>query len=84
MPAHARETVYDMTVRITRDYLGPASRRFITHQVRNHLHKKPEDMTKKDLTVLIDWIRISISLLTNDSKVVDEYIEQLKRITRAS
>ncbi|MEO6513359.1 MAG: hypothetical protein ABIR37_01590 [Candidatus Saccharimonadales bacterium] len=71
------ETVYDRVVRVTHVYLGPAADRFIARQVQNHLHKQPEDLSAKDLSQLIDWIRVTVSLLTEDSEIIEEYIAQL-------
>lgn len=73
-------TTYDRIVGITHEYLGPAADRFIDRQVRNHLHKEPEKITEKDLQKLTDWIKLAVSLLTDDSDVVDEYIAQLLQI----
>jgi hypothetical protein len=76
--------VYDCVVDITHDYLGPAADRFIDRQVRNHLHKEPEEITKKDLSRLVDWIQIAVSLLTDDAQVVEEYIKQLQQLSKSS
>jgi hypothetical protein len=84
MSAQTRETTYEQVVRITYVYLGPAAGRFVDRQVRNHLHKEPENMTRKDLLHLIDWIRIAVSLLTDDSQVAKEYIGQLEQLARES
>lgn len=74
-------TVYDRVVRITHIYLGPAADRFIARQVQNHLHKEPIDLSKADLAKLIDWIRIAVSLLTEDADIIDEYIDQLTKLS---
>lgn len=75
-------TVYAKVTRVTHVYLGPAADRFIARQVQNHLHKQPEDITEKDLTKLIDWIRVAVSLITEDSEIIEEYIEQLVSISK--
>lgn len=80
MSARPRKTIHKHVVRITHTYLGPAADRFIDRQVRNHLHKNPEDITEEDLSRLTDWIRLAVSLLTDDSRVVEEYIEQLEHL----
>lgn len=77
-------TTYTRIVRITHEYLGPAADRFIDRQVRNHLHKDPEKITEKDLLKLTDWIKLAVSLLTDDSEVVDEYIGQLVQLANES
>jgi len=74
-------TLYSDVVDITYDYLGPAADRFVTRQIRNHLDKKPEQLKKNDLKELINWIKIAVSLLTDDDKIVKRYISDLKRLT---
>ena len=71
-------SVYQRVVRITHIYLGPAADRFIDRQVQSHLHKEPEELSAADLTLLTDWIRVAVSLLTDDEEIVEEYINQLK------
>lgn len=74
-------TIYDQTVATTKAYLGPAAERFIDRQIKNHLDKEPVDLTAEDVSKLIDWIRISVSFLTEDSQVIEEYIGQLRELT---
>lgn len=78
----AKSNLYDRVVRVTHIYLGPAADRFIARQAENHLHKSPEKMTANDLLQLVDWIRVAVSLLTDDSEIVEEYIQQLERIAQ--
>lgn len=72
--------VYAQVVRITHVYLGPAADRFIARQVQNHLHKSPEQLSRTDLMKLIDWIRVAVSLITEDSEIIEEYVSQLQRL----
>ncbi len=74
-------TLYDKVVRVTHVYLGPAADRFIIRQVQNHLHKQPDDLSVADLGKLVDWIRVAVSLLTDDSELVEEYIDELTKLT---
>lgn len=76
--------LYDQVVKVTHIYLGPAADRFISRQVENHLHKSPEDISQKDLLQLIDWIKIAVSLLTDDSEIVEEYAAQLHKLAMPS
>ncbi len=69
--------LYDQVVRVTNVYLGPAADRFIARQVQNHLHKSPKDLSKSDLLKLIDWIKLAVSLITEDSEIIEEYASQL-------
>lgn len=71
---------YKQVVETTKVYLGPAAERFITRQVQNHLKKEPEALTYEDLDRLIDWIRIAVSLLTEDSEIIEEYVAQLRTL----
>ncbi|MFA5934148.1 MAG: hypothetical protein WC795_02950 [Candidatus Paceibacterota bacterium] len=71
---------YNQTIKIATDYLGPAAERFIARQVAAHLKKNPKDLTKEDLLKLTEWLRISISLLTEDQKMVDECIGRIQSL----
>jgi hypothetical protein len=76
--------VYNCVVEITHQYLGPAADRFIARQVNNHLKKDPEKITKNDLSHLIDWIRVAVSLFSDDRKLIEEYIEQLQQLAKVT
>jgi len=75
-------TLYERVVRVTHIYLGPAAERFIDRQVQNHLDKDPERLTEADLERLLDWIRVAVSLLTDDKEIIEEYMEQLTMLTK--
>lgn len=72
--------LYDKVVRATHVYLGPAADRFIYRQVQSHLQKEPEELSQDDLAMLIDWIKVAVSLLTEDSGIVDEYTTKLQEL----
>ncbi|HVC36307.1 MAG TPA: hypothetical protein VNE40_02575 [Candidatus Dormibacteraeota bacterium] len=73
--------LYAQVVQVTRVYFGPTAERFITRQIQNHLHKLPQNLSSPDLKKLIDWIHIAVSLLTENTEIVDEYMLQLERLT---
>ncbi len=73
-------SLYTQVVRVTHVYLGPAADRFIARQVENHLHKSPEELSQADLLNLIDWIRVVVSLLTEDSDIIEEYASELQKL----
>ena len=73
-------SLYKQVVKVTHTYLGPAADRFIIRQVQNHLQKEPEDLSEEDLQKLIDWIRAAISVLTDDSDMINEYVQRLKQL----
>jgi len=76
----AKSDLYTRVVRVTHMYLGPAADRFIDRQVQNHLHKNPEKISESDLAQLVDWIRVAVSLLTDDKAIIEEYVMQLRRL----
>lgn len=84
MQPNLNTPLYTQVVRITHVYLGPAADRFIARQVQNHLHKEPDELSQADLLKLIDWVRVAVSLITEDSTIVEEYIERLRRLTADS
>jgi len=75
-----KAVLYDSVIRVTHVYLGPAADRFINRQIQNHLQKAPEALTAPDLLKLVDWVRLAVSLLTDDDEVVEEYIAQLRQL----
>lgn len=83
MPTREDSDLYGQVVRVTHVYLGPAADRFIARQVQNHLHKSPEELSGSDLLKLIDWIRVAVSLITEDSEIIEEYTTQLQRLAES-
>lgn len=77
-------TVYDQVLEVTTDYLGPAAERFITRQIKVHLGKKPDELTKADVAKLVDWLKVAIALLTEDNKMVDDFTRDLLKISNTS
>jgi hypothetical protein len=76
----AHKSLYDQVVDTTHLYLGPAADRFIARQVQNHLHKQPQQLSTRDLDGLIDWIQIAVSLLTEDSEIIEDYVAELRKL----
>ena len=73
-------SLYKDVVEATAVYLGPAADRFITRQIVGHLDKAPEKLKKNDLRDLIKWIKPAMALLTEDTRMVDKYIDSLTGI----
>lgn len=78
--AKEQAKLYHQVVDITTSYLGPAADRFITRQIKTHLHKDPDELTPEDITKLVDWIKIAIALLTEDGKMVQDYTDSLLKL----
>lgn len=70
-------TVYIGAVETSRFYLGPAGERFIRRQITTHLGIEPEDLSPKDLPELVNWVKITFALLTDNSKYVHEFADKL-------
>lgn len=77
-------SLYDRVVQVTHVYLGPAADRFIARQIQNHLHKEPSQLSNKDLLQLIDWIKIAVSLLTEDSEIIEDYTSKLQSLANST
>jgi hypothetical protein len=75
-----RTTLFDDVVSITAEYLGPAAERFVARQIETHLNIPPQKLQRKQLTNLLDWLRLSMSLLTNNQQLVDEYINKVRAL----
>jgi hypothetical protein len=74
------QNLYQKVVQVTYIYLGPAADRFVTRQVVNHLHKRPEQLSKSDMPELIDWIKLAMGFLTQDQKIIEDYISRLRNL----
>lgn len=80
MVASSTSALYDQLVDLTTQLLGPASERFVQRQISNHLQKRPEDITPKDLNKLADWMRLALSILTDDPDLVHSYMQDFKKL----
>lgn len=74
--------IYEQTIEITQDYLGPAAERFITRQIVFHLQKDPKRLTKKDIPQLAEWVKVSIAVLTDDKKMVDDFTKRILTLVK--
>lgn len=75
-------SLYDAIIDIAEIYLGPAAPRFIDRQIEFHLNKPPRDITEKDLEKLTDWVKVSLSMLTDDQQVVEDFNEKMARLRK--
>lgn len=77
-----KQSLYEQVVNVTMEYLGPAAERFITRQIKTHIGKEPEDLTEDDLEKLVDWIKLAIALLTEDTEMVDDFSKSLLQLSK--
>jgi hypothetical protein len=82
VPVKQKLSIYNEVVAIAYDYLGPAAQRFIAREIETHLDKKPEELSKADIPVLLDWSKLAIALLTDDKTMVDDFSKRLLRIAK--
>ena len=73
--------LYRLVTEITEEYLGPAAERFVSRQISFHLNKDPHEITHEDLSKLIEWTKITFGLITEDQKIVNEYVNKLTRLS---
>jgi hypothetical protein len=78
-----RPTFFDQTVDIATEYLGPTADRFMRRQVSTHLGKKPEDLRPQDIVELVDWIKLTFALLTDDRALIQSFSDQLVALALA-
>lgn len=78
----AKTKLYQEVVNLTKSYLGPAAERFITRQIKTHIHKNPDELNPQDLAKLADWIKVAIALLTEDSQIVQDYVNNLLKLAK--
>ena len=71
------QSIYQQALIITKDYLGPAAERFISRQIVFHLQKRPEQLSKKDIPQLAEWVKVSIAILTEDKQMVDDFSKRI-------
>lgn len=76
-----KNRLFDQVVAVTHEYLGPAADRFIARQVVNHLQKTPESLQSQDMPALIDWLKLSMAFLTEDTMLIERYVDELKSLT---
>lgn len=72
-----KTSVYNQTVRICEDYLGPAGERFIRRQISTHLGIEPENLTKRQITQLTNWASLAFALLTSNVNEVNGFTNDL-------
>jgi hypothetical protein len=67
-----KESLAEQLVAIIQEYLGPAADRFVARLISFHLGKEPSELTAKDIPKISNWIKVSLSLLTEDHLVIDD------------
>lgn len=71
------KTLYDEAVEITEEFLGPAGERFLNRQIVTHLNIEPEELERKHLQQLVEWVRLTFAVLTDDANHVEAFSKRL-------
>lgn len=72
--------LFQRVTQITEEYLGPAAERFVARQISFHLSKTPAELTTDDLPTFIEWAKLTLSLLTEDRDVINEFTAKLTEL----
>lgn len=77
----SKSNLYSNIVKLSEEFLGPAGERFIRRQVETHLGIRPEDIKPKHLPQLVDWTRLMLAVITEDTRVVDDFANRLLKLS---
>lgn len=70
-------SLYEETVKVCEEYLGPAGERFIRRQITTHLGITPESLDKRNLPKLVNWSKMAFALLTSDARDIEAFSRDL-------
>lgn len=76
--------LYLQVVHITDRYFGPVADRFVQRQIRNHLQIEPAELVQADLPRLTAWIKATLSMITDDQQLINDYLEEIKGLDNRS
>jgi len=76
-------TIYQQVIDVATDYLGPASKRFMDRQITSHLKIEPEKLASKDIPTLTEWTKIALAFLTEDRKLINEFVRRMEHLSSA-
>ena len=62
------------------EYLGPTAERFLDRQINFHLSKPPDELQKADIPVLVNWLKISMGILTENKGAIAECIRRIEAL----
>ena len=74
--------IYKRVIDITSGYLGSTANSFVDSQIYNHLQKSPETLRAEDLDKLIDWLRITLAFMIDDTGLVNKYVSDLQALAK--
>lgn len=72
--------LYERVSKVTEDYFGPSASRYIERLVGTRFHKPAAELQPEDMPELIEWMRLSVALLTDKEWVVEELTSKLSAL----
>lgn len=76
-------STYLQAVRISEQYLGPAGERFMRRQIMTHLDIEPEELQPNHIPKLVEWVRLTSAVLTNDTELIDEFVHKIVHLGKS-
>jgi len=61
-------TPYQQLVSVSQAFFGPATDRFLASQIRHHLNKEPDELTRQDIPKLVDWLHLCLGAINSDAE----------------
>ena len=74
--------LYEQAVEIGTDFLGPAGERFMRRQISTHLNTEPENLRREDIEELVNWVRLTFALLTDDAAHIEAFANRLLALAK--
>jgi hypothetical protein len=71
---------YEQILDITKDYLGPASGRFLDRQINSYFHKAPHELQKGDIPMLAIRIRSGLLVISRNETRVQEAFHRIAAV----
>lgn len=79
----AQLTLHEEVTKIAEDYFGPVAPRFINRLITNHLNKDPAKLRRQDLVQLSNWTKLTVSMMTDDEDIVEEFVGRLQALSQS-
>jgi hypothetical protein len=76
------ESRYIQLTNIIRDYLGPATERFLNRQIEFYLNKSTKELTVEEITRLSVGIQNALRLLTRDEAIINEATRRIQGVAK--
>lgn len=79
---HIQTELFRKLIKASTGYFGPATERFLEAQIEHVLHKTPAELTPHDIPKLVDWLSLCVSMISNDTDKITQYVERVSKLGR--